>query len=292
MVFENLVIPFQINNKIKGTIVRLSSVASQIINNEYPRNINSIFADSISITASIGSRMKNDGVFSFQAHSEGVIKTIFVDLNYNSSVRGYISVNNFENIENLPFEKLISNGILALNIKEGKFSKNYQGLVEIKGKSIKDAIDTYFNSSEQVKSFFKLFNIFNLTKYEPESNYIAGAIKLELMPEINDFKNSENSNEDWKTILMFLETMNSEEFLNINKTSKQILLNLFGQYEIKIFDEINLNNNCQCSNERVLNTLKSMDKKEIKYLFNKKKSIEVVCEFCKTKRVYSEQDLK
>ena len=292
MVLENLVIPFQINNKIKGTIVRLSSVASQIINNEYPRNINSIFADSISITASIGSRMKNDGVFSFQAHSDGIIKTIFVDLNNNSSVRGYISVNNFKNIEHLPFEKLISNGTLALNIKEGKFSKNYQGLVEIKGKSIKDAIDTYFNSSEQVKSFFKLFNIFNLTKYEPENNYIAGAIKLELMPEINNFNNTEKSNEDWKTILMFLETMDSEEFLNINKTSKQILLNLFGQYEIKIFDEINLNNNCQCSNERVLNTLKSMDQKEIKYLFNEKKFIEVVCEFCKTKRVYSEQDLK
>ena len=292
MVLENLVIPFQINNKIKGTIVRLSSVASQIINNKYPRNINSIFADSISITASIGSRMKNDGVFSFQAHSEGVIKTIFVDLNNNSSVRGYISVNNFENIENLPFEKLISNGTLALNIKEGKFSKNYQGLVEIKGKSIKDAIDTYFNSSEQVKSFFKLFNIFNLTKYEPESNHIAGAIKLELMPEINDFKITEKSNEDWKTILMFLETMNSEEFLSINKKSKQILLNLFGQYEIKIFDEINLNNNCQCSNERVLNTFKSMDQKEITYLFIEKKTIEVVCEFCKTKRVYSEKDLK
>ena len=61
---------------------------------------------------------------------------------------------------------------------------------------------------------------------------------------------------------------------------------------IKIFDEIILNNNCQCSNERVLNTLKSMDQKEIIYLFNKKKTIEVVCEFCKTKRVFSEQDLK
>ena len=34
MVLENLVIPFQINNKIKGTIVRLSSVASKIINHE------------------------------------------------------------------------------------------------------------------------------------------------------------------------------------------------------------------------------------------------------------------
>ena len=292
MVLENLVIPFQINNKIKGTIVRLSSVASQIINVSHPKNIKSIFADTISITASIGSRMKNDGVFSLQAHSEGIIKTIFVDLNNNSSMRGYISVSDIENIENLPFERLISNGTLALNIKEGKFSKNYQGLVEIKGKSIKEAIDTYFNSSEQVNSFFKLFNIFNLKKYEPNSNHIAGAIKLELMPEIVNTNSLEKSDQDWKTILMFLETINSEEFLNIKKTSKQILLNLFGQYEIKIFDEINLNNNCQCSNERVLNTLKSMDQKEISFLFNDKKSIEVVCEFCKTKRVYNEEDLK
>ena len=137
-----------------------------------------------------------------------------------------------------------------------------------------------------------IINSFCLTKYEPDRNYIAGAIKLELMPEINDFNNTEKSNEDWKTIVMFLETMNSKEFLNINKTSKQILLNLFGQYEIKIFDEINLNNNCQCSNERVLNTFKSMDQKDITYLFYEKKSIEVVCEFCKTIRVYSEQDLK
>ena len=292
MVLEDLVIPFQINNKIKGTIVRLSSVASQIINDTHPKNIKSIFADSISISASIGSRMKNDGVFSLQAHSEGIIKTIFVDLNNNSSMRGYISVNDFENSENLPFERLITNGTLALNIKEGKFSKNYQGLVEIKGKSIKDAIDTYFNSSEQVKSFFKLFNIFNLTKYEPESNHIAGAIKLELMPEVINFNDEERFNEDWETILMFLETMNSKEFLNKKKTSKDILMNLFGQYEIKIFDEIILNNNCKCSNERVLNTLKSMDQKEINFLFSNKKLIEVVCEFCKIKRVFREQDLR
>ena len=67
MNLENLVILFQINNSIKGTIVRLSAVASKIINDEYPNNIKVIFADSIAITASIGSRIKNDGIFSFQA---------------------------------------------------------------------------------------------------------------------------------------------------------------------------------------------------------------------------------
>ena len=291
MFLENLVIPFQIDNKVKGTIVRLSSVASNIIDDTHPNNVKSILADSISITASIGSRMKNDGVFSFHAQSDGIIKTIFIDLNNNSSIVGYISVKEFKNIENLSFKELITNGILALNIKEGKFSKNYQGIVEINGNSIKDAIHNYFNSSKQVKSVFKLYNIFDFKKCESKNNHIAGAIKLELMPEINNFNNMEKLNEDWETILMFLETMHSREFLNVKKTSKEILMNLFGNYEIKIFDEIILNNDCKCSNERVLNTLKSMDKKEIKFLFSRKKFIEVVCEFCKTKRIYKEQDL-
>ena len=50
---ENLVIPFQINDSIKGTIVRLSTVASKIINDVYPNNIKAIFADSIAIISPI-----------------------------------------------------------------------------------------------------------------------------------------------------------------------------------------------------------------------------------------------
>ncbi len=285
---ENLVIPFQINDIIKGTIVRLSTVASKIINDVYPNNIKAIFGDSIAITASIGSRMKNDGVFSFQAQSDGVIKTLFIDLNNNSSLRGYISLKDQNNIQNLSFDQLLSNGTLALNIKEGKFSKNYQGLVEINGQSIEDTIHAYFNSSEQVKSYFRSYNIFTLEKYEPDFNHIAGAVKLELMPEEKRFNDYKNSSDFWDEILFFLKTMDADEFLKKEHSSKEILGRLFGQYEVKIFDEIKLNNNCKCSDERVLDTLKSMGKDEIQFLFDKKKEIEVVCEFCKTKRIYQE----
>jgi len=288
---ENLVIPFQINDSIKGTIVRLSTVASKIINDVHSNNIKAIFSDSIAITASIGSRMKNDGVFSFQAQSDGVIKTLFIDLNNNSSLRGYISLKDQNNIQNLSFNQILSNGTLALNIKEGKFSKNYQGLVEINGQSIEDTIHGYFNSSEQVKSYFRSYNIFKMEKYEPDFNHIAGAIKLELMPEEKRFNYYKNSRDFWDEILMFLKTMDADEFLKKEHSSKEILGRLFGQYEVKIFDEIQLNNNCKCSDERVLDTLKSMGKDEIQFLFDKRKEIEVVCEFCKTKRIYQEIDI-
>ena len=130
-----------------------------------------------------------------------------------------------------------------------------------------------------------------MEKYEPDFNHIAGAIKLELMPEEKRFNYYKNSRDFWDEILMFLKTMDADEFLKKEHSSKEILGRLFGQYEVKIFDEIQLNNNCKCSDERVLDTLKSMGKDEIQFLFDKRKEIEVVCEFCKTKRIYQEIDI-
>ena len=148
---ENLAIPFQINNFIKGTIVRLSSVADKIIDKNHPDKIKSIFADSIAITAALGSRMKNDGIFSFQVKSNGLIKTILVDINNNSSLRGYILFKKDPKIE-LKFDNFFIDGYLALTINEGKFSNNYQGIVGIEGQSLQDSIQSYFNSSQQTKT--------------------------------------------------------------------------------------------------------------------------------------------
>ena len=58
--FENIIIPFQINNFIKGSILRLGSVTNDIIDQTFPNKIKSIFADTIVITALLGSRTKNN----------------------------------------------------------------------------------------------------------------------------------------------------------------------------------------------------------------------------------------
>ena len=289
---ENLAIPFQINNFIKGTIVRLSSVADKIIDKNHPDKIKSIFADSIAITAALGSRMKNDGIFSFQVKSNGLIKTILVDINNNSSLRGYILFKKDPKIE-LKFDNFFIDGYLALTINEGKFSNNYQGIVGIEGQSLQDSIQSYFNSSQQTKTYFKTFNIYNLlNEYDPKNNFITGAIKIELMPHIisSDLINSENL--IWEESKLFLNTISLNEFLDKRISLKQILFRLFGQYNVKVFDEIHLNSICRCSRKKVVDTLKSMKDEELNYLFKKNKNLEVVCEFCKRKRLIFKKDLQ
>ena len=83
MKLDNHIIPFQLGgNKVRGSIVRLGSAVSEIIKrNNYPKNIESLLADTLTITACLGSRMKHDGVFTIQAKGTGEVHTLFSDLN-------------------------------------------------------------------------------------------------------------------------------------------------------------------------------------------------------------------
>lgn len=288
---ENLILPFQINNFVKGSILRLNSVANDIIDKSFPRYIKSNFAESIAIAASLGHRMKNDGIFSLQLKSEGIIKTILVDIYNNSSLRGYISFDQY-NEKNLTFEDYFLNGYLALTINEGKFSDNYQSTVKIEGKTLEESIQSYFDTSQQIKTYFKTFNVYNLfSQNNFAKSYITGAIKLELMPQTETSIFSESNEKDWEEIKLFLSTIKSEEFLNKDNSLKQILIRLFGQYDVKVFEEIILNSKCRCSKRRVLYTLKSMKSDELDYLFKKNEGLEVVCEFCKKKRVIFKSEI-
>ena len=66
---SNYIIPFQLGeNKVRDSIVRLGTSVSEIIKrHNYPSNIEHLLADTLTITACLGSRMKHEGVFTIQA---------------------------------------------------------------------------------------------------------------------------------------------------------------------------------------------------------------------------------
>ena len=95
MTLNNNVIPFQLgNNSVRGNIVRLQTVVSKIVKrHEYPTNVESLFADTLTITACLGSRMKHDGVFTIQAKGTGDVHTLFSDITSDGFLRGYVGLN-------------------------------------------------------------------------------------------------------------------------------------------------------------------------------------------------------
>ncbi len=297
MNFENTITTFQISdNLIRGNIVRLSTVASDIINrHNYPTKVKSLLCETLALTTCIGSKIKNEGVFTFQAKGDGVINTLFSDIDQNLSLRGYVSLSKKKRIDISNTFELLGNGHLAFTIKESKYSNNYQGIVNLEGKSLKDSVENYFNSSEQLVTKFKIFNIFNLT----ENNinypaYFSGSIMLQKMPENERSKLDRNVNldEKWKEAIIFLKTMQEKEFFENHMTSNEILFRLFSQLNVKILKQSKVNSNCRCSKEKLIDLLKVMKKNDLKEIFKNKNVVDIVCEFCKKKRVLFKKDLK
>ena len=287
MTIKNHVIPFQLgNNKVRGNIVRLQTVVSKIIKrHEYPINVESIFADTLTITACLGSRMKHDGIFTIQAKGMGDVNTLFSDITSDGFLRGYVGLSSgFANKEN-NLNSLMGSGHVSFTLDQGKYSKRYQGIVSLEKQNMSKITELYFNNSEQLETKFVTFNYYDIKKASRKNFFSAGLIMLQKMPDKNNIDEATNE-EFWDNALNFLSTIDKEEFLTTNLTSEEILYRLFNQLEIFVYDEIIIQDKCRCSEEKIKFAIKNLSKKELNEIADENGNIKVVCEFCKKQRIF------
>ena len=188
MILNNNVIPFQLgNNSIRGNIVRLQTVVSEIVKrHDYPPDVESLFADTLTITACLGSRMKHKGVFTIQAKGTGNVNTLFSDITSEGSLRGYVGLNsNFTNLQS-NLKSLMGSGHISFTLDQGKYTKRYQGIVSLEEPNMSKTTELYFNNSEQLETKFLTFNYFDIEQNNRKNLFSAGLITLQKMP----FKNS------------------------------------------------------------------------------------------------------
>ena len=179
-------------------------------------------------------------------------------------------------------------GHISFTLDQGEFSKRYQGIVTLEGKSLSKSAEHYFNNSEQLKTSFVTFNSYGFDKKKDEAMqlYSAGLIMLQKMPNKNDYIDNENNEEVWDTSLKFLSTLNKEEFLSSNLSSENILLRLFNQIGVTVYDKIEIRDQCRCSDEKVQSALETLSKDDLHNISDIDGNIKVVCEFCKQERNY------
>ena len=166
MTLHNHVIPFQLgNNSVKGNIVRLQTVVSEIVKrHEYPTNVESLFADTLTITACLGSRMKHDGVFTIQAKGTGYVNTLFSDITSDGFLRGYVGLSSGFVTEESNLNSLMGSGNVSFTLDQGKYTKRYQGIVSLEEPNMSKSTELYFNNSEQLKTKFVTFNYYDIKK--------------------------------------------------------------------------------------------------------------------------------
>jgi molecular chaperone Hsp33 len=287
MTMKNHIIPFQLsNNEVRGMIVRFDTVLYNIIKrHNYTNNIESLLADTLTITACLGSRMKHDGVFTIQGKGSGDVHTLFADITSDGCLRGYVGLKeNFKN-ENVNLVKLMGSGHISFTLDQGKYSKRYQGIVELE-EEISKATELYFSNSEQLETKFSTFNYYDIDEADRADLFPGGLIMLQKMPIKNKFL-EETNKEVWELSRSFLSTLKKEEFLSTKLSSKDILFRLFNELKVITYNEIEIKDKCRCSQDRVQFALNNLGKKELSEIADENGDIRVTCEFCKTERLFS-----
>ena len=288
MTFTNHIIPFQLGkNQVRGSIVRLETTVSEIIKrHNYPSNIESLLADTLTITACLGSRMKHEGIFTIQAKGSSEVHTLFSDITNNGFLRGYVGLEDGFSKKDLNLNALMGSGHISFTLDQGKYSKRYQGIVALEEKSISKSAELYFNNSEQLETRFSNFNYYSIHKKNREKLMSSGLIMLQKMPIKDDIETEENE-QIWENSLNFLSTLQKEEFLSVNLSSQDILFRLFNEVDVTTYDEIIIKDQCRCSQAKVEFAIKNLSKKELIDISDENGNIKVVCEFCKTERIFS-----
>lgn len=288
MKFENHIVPFQLaNNEVRGMIVRFDSTVYQIIKrHNYPSNLESLLADTLTITACLGSRMKHDGVFTIQAKGTGPVHTLFADITNNGFLRGYVGYDKDLINEDFNLLPLMGSGHISFTLDQGKFSKRYQGIVALDAESISKATELYFTNSEQLETKFSTFNYYDIKENDRINLYPAGLIMLQKMP-MKDKFSDESHKESWDLSINFLSTLKKEEFLSTKLSSEDILYRLFHEIGVTTYDQIIIKDQCRCSQDKVDFAINNLDKIELDQIADANGNIKVVCEFCKIERSFS-----
>ena len=301
--FDSCVSFFLQNGAFMGRFVRLDKVLSQILkNHKYPLNVSNAVAEVTTLAALSASMLKFDGLFTLQLQGNGPVSLLVADVTKDGKIRASAKFDEqklnqaktLRKTEDIVEETphLIGGGYMALTVDELNGTTPYQGIVDLKGKNLSEIALRYFQNSEQIDTYLKLF----IKKNENnDESFLSAGIILQKMP-LKGGKNAdfdeERINIAWEDAGAFINSLKPDEVFDDTLSSEQILHRLFHSNNLQISAQRDFKFGCRCSKEKLKNTLCSFDQKDLEDMFDEKGCIEAVCNFCGQKYTFTRHELK
>ncbi|VEU59721.1 Hsp33 family molecular chaperone HslO [Mesomycoplasma neurolyticum] len=267
-----------IKNNVRIFLSDFTDVVNYAVKKHKTANFSSLILAEAMVTLGVLSfilQSKHGKIVSF-IKSSGAIKNIIVETNSNGEIKALVGNPNIEIVEkeykneNIPLILAIgSEGILRVT-RENKFDIFTSEVKLVKSDLITD-LAYYFQSSEQIFTAIKTSVKF-LDQNSFEKVY---SVIFQLLPG--------HQEEDILWVENFIENN------NLNNLT-------FNEYENKLnstFIEIKkIKWHCNCSRQKLFETIQSIDKKELEKILIEDGKIEVICHFCANKYIFQKKDFE
>ena len=262
---------------IRGEVVQVDQSYRDILAiHQYAPGVSRLLGEFMAAAVLLATTLKFEGKLVLQVRSEGQIPLLMVECD--SELRLRAIARGAQEATSDRFEQLLSGGQLAITIDPTKGNR-YQGIALLTGGSLASSLDAYFKQSEQLGTRFWL---------SCDGESAAGMLLQQLPAQIVTDKNERSA--QWQHVTTLASTLKDEELLSVS--APELAHRLYHEDPLRLFDPLNVQFQCNCSQQRTFNALKSLPKGEIRELLEELGSITMDCEFCNQQYRYVEEDLK
>jgi molecular chaperone Hsp33 len=297
--YSDFIQPFLIDHSlIRGRLVRLNKALDNILGaHNYPLPVSLHLAEQIVLTALLSATLSGDDILTVQAKGEGPVRFMVVDAMAGGAIRGYAEVDEEALKKTIGksnpagLTKIMGKGYLAVTLDSGREKRRYQGIVELTGDSLSEALKAYFLQSQQAEMQVHVAIRPPEAKAPDKKNegWRAGGIIIERMPNEGGRQGDSTPEEQddlWLRSGYFMQTLKDAEMLNANVTPQNLLYRLFSEDGVWVYKLQPLKSGCRCSRERVSAVLKSLPQEELLDALEDDK-LTIHCQFCNKREVFT-----
>lgn len=261
------------HSQIRGAWVQLADSYRTISGQaDYPQAIRELLGESLAATVLMTSTLKFEGTLSIQASGEGPVTTLMTECNHRRQIRGLARFDEPEAGAS-GLNALLGQGRMAITITPDQ-GQRYQGVVPREEDQLANALQEYFDRSEQLATRLFLF----------ASEQRCAGLLLQRLPGA-----SEEDDELWERVGHLAETITSAELLELD--CHTVLHRLFHEEDVRLFDPEPVTFSCSCSRERTIGALQAIGRDECYSILDELGIIEMDCQFCHARYHYQRIDI-
>lgn len=262
------------NHPIRGQLVSLDTSWQQCkLNQKADEFAQDLLGQALCAVTLLVSTLKIQGHITLQIRGQGALHLLVAQATTEKTVRGLVRQNSEVKDQSATLAEIFQADKMVITIDSGK-GKPHQGIIPLTGHSIAQALDAYFEHSEQLPT--RLWLAANATS--------AGGLLLQKMP-------GEVADEDaWNRLVQLASTLTNEELLTL--PAEEILFRLFHEESLHLVNPDSIQFACSCSTQRTADMIKSLGHREALDILKEQGSIHINCEFCNTEYIFDSIDIE
>ncbi len=295
---EDYIASFQLEKTpVYGRIVRFGPMIEKILSaHPYPETAACLLGEALLATALIGNRLKFKGKLILQAQGEGPVPMLVAEYTSMGTLRGFAKHDDQalaslqdKTIPHPPpnLQALLGHKAhIILTLCPDDAQERYQSIVALEGETLAKALETYFETSEQMPTRMMMA----MAQYDAGDGHLrwrGGGMLVQRYPD----KNTENAEETWIYAKTIFSTLKAEEMVDPDLSSETLLYRLFHEEGVRMAPPSPLKAQCSCSGEKIAQFLASVPEKERLDLV-RNGFITSHCEYCHKVFRFTEKEIE